>query len=143
MMSVLMVLLKNVNMSLIVRADNLANNHQIYYTAESDILTKVTNNAEKTKQRRRLWVKRRRRRDTISIAIATSVMILIASLTVITRLMIIDLPQNSSSVTGPPYTNPSPEYQYVVDWNMDFPDGKASERRIPVFISSLKSNLVK
>ena len=141
-MSVLMVLLKNVNMSLIVRTDNLHNNHQIYYTAESDILTKVTNNAERTKQRRQLLVRRRRRRDTVYIAIATSVMILIASLTVITRMIIIGLPQNSSLVPGPPYTNPSPEHQYVVDWNMDFPDGKASERRIPVFISSLKSKWV-
>ena len=142
MMSVLMVLLKNVNMSLIVRADNLENSHQIYYTAESDILTKVINNAEKTKQRRRIRVRRRRRRDTIYIAITTSVMILIASLTVITRMIIIGLPQNSSQVTGPQHT-PSPEYQYVVDWNMDFPDAKASERQIPVLISSLKSNLLK
>ena len=142
MMSVLMVLLKNVNMSLIVRADNLENNHQIYYTAESDILTKVINNAEKTKQRRRIRVTRRRRRDTIYIAITTSVMILIASFTVIIRMIIIDLPQNSSQATGPPHT-PSPEYQYVVDWNMDFPDAKASERQIPVLISSLKSNLLK
>ena len=142
MMSVLMVLLKNVNMSLIVRADNLENNHQIYYTAESDILTKVINNAEKTKQRRRIRVTRRRRRDTIYIAIATSFMILIASLTVITRMIIVGLPQNSTQVTGPPHTQ-SPEYQYVVDWNMDFPDAKASERQIPVLISSLKSNLLK
>ena len=129
-------------MSLIVRADNLQNNHQIYYSSSSDILTKVINNAEKTKQRRRLGVRRKRRRDTIYVAITTLFMILVAMVTVITRIIIVGLPQKSSYVTGPPYTS-TPEYQYVVDWNMDFPDAKAAERRIPVFISSLKSNLLK
>ena len=130
-------------MSLIVRADNLQNNHQIYYSAASDILTKVINNAEKTKQRRRLGVRRKRRRDTIYVSIATLFMILVAIVTVITRIIIVGLPQKSSYVTGPPYNSSTPEYQYVVDWNMDFPDAKASERRIPVLISSLKSNLLK
>ena len=130
-------------MSLIVRADNLQNNHQIYYSSSSDILTKVINNAEKTKQRRRLGVRRKRRRDTIYVAITTLVMILVATVTVITRIIIVGLPQKSSHDTGPPYTSSTPEYQYVVDWNMDFPDAKAAERRIPVFISSLKSNLLK
>ena len=129
-------------MSLIARADNLENNHHIYYSAESDILTKVINNAENTKQRRRLRVRRKRRRDTIYVAIVTLVIILIAMVTVITRMIITGVPHNTSAVTGPPYTL-IPEYQYVVDWNMDFPDAKASERRIPVFISSLKSNLLK
>ena len=130
-------------MSLIVRADNLQNNHQIYYSTASDILTKVINNAEKTKQRRRLGVRRKRRRDTIYVSIATLFMILVAIVTVITRIIIVGLPQKSSHVTGPPYNSSTPEYQYVVDWNMDFPDAKASERRIPVLISSLKSNLLK
>ena len=127
-------------MSLIIRADNLENDHQIYYSAESDILTKVINNAEKTKQRRRLRVRRQRRRNTIYIAIATLVMILLASLIVTTRIIIVGVPKKSPFNTGPPYTDPG-DYQYVVDWNMDFPDAKTSERRIPVLISSLKSNL--
>ena len=28
-------------------------------------------------------------------------------------------------------------YQYVVDWNVDFPDARATERRIPMMPSSL------
>ena len=43
--------------------------------------------------------------------------------------------------TVPPYHGPgvndSHQYQYIVDWNVDFPESKATERRIPLLLSSL------
>ena len=113
MMSVLMMSRENVNMSLIIRADNL--DHEIHYSAQSDIVTRVINKAAQTKHRRRLQVRRKRRRDSVYIGIVTLLMILAASVTVVTRMMMTGAPHDATLVTGPPYTSSlAPEYQYVV-----------------------------
>ena len=110
------------------------------FSPESDTRTKVWLKANKMKMEKNILRKETSRCEWIQLLILITGMLIVAFTIVTVRIYMKGLPINSQTV--PPYHNGQPkhpEYQHVVDWNVDFPEAKAAERRIPVLWSSIYS----
>ena len=107
---------------------------------ESDTRTKVWLKANKMKMEKNIRRKENSRCEWIQLLIVIMGMLSVAFTIVTLRIYMKGLPTNSKTV--PPYYSGQPKfpkYQHVVDWNVDFPDAAAAERRIPVLWSSIYS----
>ena len=107
---------------------------------ESDTRTKVWLKANKMKMEKNILRKENSRCEWIQLLILITGMLIVAFTIVTVRIYMKGLPEHSKTV--PPYYNGQPkypQYQHVVDWNVDFPDAAAAERRIPVLWSSIYS----
>ena len=110
------------------------------FSPESDTRTKVWLKANRMKMEKNILRKENSRCEWIQLLIVISGMLVVAFTIVALRIYMKGLPINSKTV--PPYYNGRPnypQYQHVVDWNVDFPEAPAAERRIPVLVSSIYS----
>ena len=124
---------------IILCIENLNQSSQSF-SPESDTRTKVWLKANKMKMEKNILRKENSRCEWIQLLIVIAGMLIVAFTFVTVRIYMKGLPINSQTV--PPYHNGQPnypEYQHVVDWNVDFPEARAVERRIPVLWSSIYS----
>ena len=91
---------------------------------ESDTRTKVWLKANNMKKEKNILRKENSRCEWIQLLIVIIGMLMVAFTIVALRIYVKGLPINSKTVP-PDY----PEYQHVVDWNVDFPEAAAAERR--------------
>ena len=106
---------------------------------ESDTRTKVWLKANRMKMEKNILRKENSRCEWIQLLIVIMGMLSIAFTIVTLRIYMKGLPINTKTV--PPYNGQLNflKYQHVVDWNVDFPEAAAAERRIPVLWSSIYS----
>ena len=124
---------------IILCIENL-NQSSLPFSPESDTRNKVWLKANKMKMEKNILRKENSRSEWIQLLILIIGMLIVAFTIVTLRIYMKGLPVNSKTV--PPYNNGEPkysQYQHVVDWNVDFPEAKAAERRIPVLWSSIYS----
>ena len=124
---------------IILCIENL-NQSSLPFSPESDTRNKVWLKANKMKMEKNILRKENSRSEWIQLLILIIGMLIVAFTIVTVRIYMKGLPENSKTV--PPYYNGQPkypQYQHVVDWNVDFPEAKAAERRIPVLWSSIYS----
>ena len=124
---------------IILCIENL-NQSSLPFSPESDTRNKVWLKANKMKMEKNILRKENSRSEWIQLLILIIGMLIVAFTIVTLRIYMKGLPVNSKTV--PPYSNGQPkysQYQHVVDWNVDFPEAKAAERRIPVLWSSIYS----
>ena len=114
-------------------------NLKVTFSQESDERNKVWLKANKIKQEKTIQRKEDNRMETIQLMIVVTLMLTVALTVVTLKISITGVP-TSNYKTVPPYhenLTTYPLYQYVMDWNVDFPEAKADERRIPILLSSL------
>ena len=107
------------------------------YSLESDLVQRVIDRAIKERFRRRRELERVQQRDCMYLVTLVLIMITIASVVITARVLVYGVPESKPRV--PPYmpNNTEHQYQYVVDWNVDFPEAIAVERKIPLLKSSM------
>ena len=109
---------------IILCIENL-NQSSISFSPESDTRTKVWLKANRMKMEKNILRKENSRCEWIQLLIVIMGMLLVAVTIVTLRIYMKGLPLNSKTV--PPYDGGKPKYpryQYVVDWNVDFPEAK-------------------
>ena len=123
---------------IILCIENL-NQSSLPFSPESDTRTKVWLKANRMKMEKNILRKENSRCEWIQLLIVIMGMLSIAFTIVTLRIYMKGLPINTKTV--PPYNGQPnfPKYQHVVDWNVDFPEAAAAERRIPVLWSSIYS----
>ena len=109
---------------IILCIENL-NQSSISFSPESDTRTKVWLKANRMKMEKNIMRKENSRCEWIQLLILIMGMLIVAATIVTLRIYMKGLPINSKTV--PPYDNGQPkypQYQHVVDWNVDFPEAK-------------------
>ena len=107
------------------------------YSLESDLVQRVIDRSIRERFRRRRELERVQQRDCMYLVTIVLIMITIAGVVITARVLVQGVPENKPRV--PPFkpNNTEHQYQYVVDWNVDFPEAIAVERKIPILKSSL------
>ena len=107
------------------------------YSLESDLVQRVIDRSTRERFRRRRELERVQQRDCMYLVTVVLIMLTIAGVVITARLLVHGVPENKPRV--PPYKHNNTEqlYQYVVDWNVDFPEAIAVERKIPRLKSSV------
>ena len=107
------------------------------YSLESDLVQRVIDRSTRERFRRRRELERVQQRDCMYLVTVVLIMLTIAGVVITARLLVLGVPENKPRV--PPYkpNNTEQQYQYVVDWNVDFPEAIAVERKIPRLKSSV------
>ena len=109
------------------------------FSPESDTRSKVWLKANRMRLEKTVQSQENSRLETIQLTTVVAMMVCVALLVVAVRILVTGAPPLTAH-TGPPYDDPfSTQYQYVVDWSVEFPEAKAAERRIPVLKSSVYS----
>ena len=117
----------------VINVNSLENDTNLY-SSDSDVVKRVIDRSSREKFRRRRELEKIHQRDCLYLVTMVLIMVTIACVVSSARMVIKGIPEDKPRV--PPYKSnkntTEQKYDYVVDWNVDFPEAKAVERKISV-----------
>ena len=117
----------------VINVNSLENDTNLY-SSDSDVVKRVIDRSSREKFRRRRELEKIHQRDCLYLVTMVLIMVTIACVVISARILIEGIPEDKPRV--PPYKSnkntTEQKYDYVVDWNVDFPEAKAVERKISV-----------